>query len=235
MPYISSASHWSASGGGPTTPPPLPTTRFAVLIAARNEAAVIGNLVDSLFAQNYPRDLYEVIVAPNNCTDDTEAVARAHGARIFRPQGRITGKGEVLRQAVDAIALRERFDAICVFDADNLVDPDFLARMNDAFCSGAAVAQGFRDSKNPRQSAISGCYSICYWMLSRFYNNAREVLGLSALVNGSGFMVSCALLRRLGAGIPTPSPRTMSSAPSACWQASGCGLCPARSSTTSSR
>lgn len=178
--------------------PAAPTTRFAVLIAARNEAAVIGNLVDSLFAQNYPRDLYEVIVAPNNCTDDTEAVARAHGARIFRPQGKITGKGEVLRQAVDAIALRERFDAICVFDADNLVDPDFLARMNDAFCSGAAVAQGFRDSKNPRQSAISGCYSICYWMLSRFYNNAREVLGLSALVNGSGFMVSCALLRRLG-------------------------------------
>ena len=71
--------------------PAAPTTRFAVLIAARNEAAVIGNLVDSLFAQNYPRDLYEVIVAPNNCTDDTEAVARAHGARIFRPQGRITG------------------------------------------------------------------------------------------------------------------------------------------------
>ena len=54
-------------------------TRFAVLIAARNEAAVIGNLVDSLVAHNYPRDLYEVIVAPNNCTDDTEAVARAHG------------------------------------------------------------------------------------------------------------------------------------------------------------
>lgn len=178
--------------------PRAPRARFAVLIAARNEGAVIGHLVDSLTAQQYPRELFDIIVAPNNCTDDTEQVARRHGARIFAPQGRITGKGEVLRQAVDALILPGSYDAVCVFDADNLVDPMFLARMNDAWCAGAAAAQGFRDSKNPQQSAVSGCYSICYWMLSHFYNNARAQLGLSALVNGSGFMVSAELLRRLG-------------------------------------
>ena len=137
--------------------PAAPAARFAVLIAARNESAVIGNLVDSLLAQRYPRALYEVIVAPNNCTDDTEAVARAHGARIFCPQGKITGKGEVLRQAVDQIALQEKFDAICVFDADNLVDPDFLARMNDAFCSGSPdcwiVTPGMRPCRRVPRSA----------------------------------------------------------------------------------
>ena len=107
-------------------------------------------------------------------------------------------KGEVLTQVVDKIVLVEEFDAMCVFDADNLVDGQFLARMNDALVSGAQVAQGFRDSKNPEQSAISGCYSICYWMLNRFYNGARSALHLSALVNGSGFAVTTALLRRLG-------------------------------------
>ena len=182
----------------PAAPQAKPEKRFALVVAARNEAAVIGHLVDSLYGQDYPRELYEVIVAPNNCTDDTEAVAAGRGARIFCPEGVIRSKGEVLTQVVDKIVLAEEFDAMCVFDADNLVDGQFLARMNDALVSGAQVAQGFRDSKNPEQSAISGCYSICYWMLNRFYNGARSALHLSALVNGSGFAVTTALLRRLG-------------------------------------
>ena len=175
-----------------------PKKRFALIVAARNEAAVIGQLVDSLHALDYPRELYEVIVAPNNCTDDTEAIAAAHGARIFHPEGVIRSKGEVLHQVVEKVVLAESFDAMCVFDADNLADVHFLSRMNDALCGGAQVAQGFRDSKNPEQSAISSCYSICYWMVNQFYNAARSALGLSALVNGSGFAVSTALLRRLG-------------------------------------
>lgn len=179
-------------------PPAAPRTRFACVVAARNEEAVIGQLVDSLRAQDYPPELYQIIVAPNNCTDATETVAAAHGARIFRPRGTIRGKGEVLTQVVDEVVLQEGFDALCVFDADNLVSRRFLARMNDALCAGAQAVQGFRDSKNPEQTAISGWYSICYWMLNRFYNSARAALGLSALVNGSGFAVSARLLRRLG-------------------------------------
>ena len=175
-----------------------PQKRIACVVAARNEAAVIGPLVDSLFAQDYPRALFEVIVAPNNCTDDTEAVAAAHGARIFRPTGPIRSKGDVLAQVVDEVVLKENFDAMCVFDADNLAGRQFLARMNDALCAGAQVAQGFRDSKNPEQTAISGCYSIYYWMIDRFYSQARSCLGLSAIVNGSGFLVSMELLRAQG-------------------------------------
>lgn len=57
-------------------------TRFAVLIAARNEELVIGSLVNSLLTQNYPPELYDVYVIPNNCTDNT-----AQAARQFRRQG----------------------------------------------------------------------------------------------------------------------------------------------------
>ena len=52
----------------PAAPQAKPEKRFALVVAARNEAAVIGHLVDSLYGQDYPRELYEVIVAPNNCT-----------------------------------------------------------------------------------------------------------------------------------------------------------------------
>ena len=175
-----------------------PTTRFALLIAARNEEQVIGHLVDSLKQQNYPEGMYEIFVAPNNCKDETRDVALAHGATIFDPVGEIHSKGEVLTQLIDKLMAENQFDAICVFDADNLVHPDFLQKMNNARHNGVKVAQGFRDSKNPGVSPVSTSYSVCYWMLNRFYNGGRQAVGLSGLVNGSGFMVSMELLRRLG-------------------------------------
>ena len=44
-------------------------TRFAVLIAARNEELVIGPLINSLLEQEYPAELYDIYVIPNNCTE----------------------------------------------------------------------------------------------------------------------------------------------------------------------
>lgn len=56
--------------------------RIAVVVAARNEAAVIGNLIESLHQQDYPQELMDVYVIPNNCTDNTKEVALEHGARL---------------------------------------------------------------------------------------------------------------------------------------------------------
>lgn len=67
----------------PAAPQAKPEKRFALVVAARNEAAVIGHLVDSLYGQDYPRELYEVIVAPNNCTDDTRGSGCPGAARAF--------------------------------------------------------------------------------------------------------------------------------------------------------
>ena len=55
-------------------------TRFAVLIAARNEELVIGPLINSLLEQEYPAELYDIYVIPNNCTDNTALAARQFGA-----------------------------------------------------------------------------------------------------------------------------------------------------------
>ena len=68
-------------------PKAAPATRFAVVVAARNEEAVIGNLVESILDQNYPAHLRDVYVVPNNCTDYTAAAATAAGARILHCLG----------------------------------------------------------------------------------------------------------------------------------------------------
>ena len=175
-----------------------PKNRIAVVIAARNEECVIGNLVESLKAQDYPKDLYDIYVVPNNCSDNTGAAAEAAGALILDCRVPVKSKGDVLQDAFDQLLEQDDYDAFCVFDADNLVHPDFLKSMNNALCAGARVAQAYRDSKNPYDTAISGCYSIYYWMINRFFNHTHSVLGLSAIINGSGFMVKADLLKEMG-------------------------------------
>ena len=180
-----------------------PKARIAAVIAARNEEAVIGNLVRSLLAQDYPRELFDIYVVPNNCTDATEAVAREAGASILTCAEPVRSKGDVLRQAFAQLTAMNRYDAYCVFDADNLAGKGFLRAVNDALAAGLHVAQGFRDSKNPYDSWMSGSMSVFYWFMSRFYNESRARLGLSCALNGTGFMVSDAAIRDIGWNVHT--------------------------------
>ena len=172
-------------------------TKFAVLIAARNEELVIGPLINSLLTQEYPSDLYDIWVVPNNCTDNTALAARNFGAEVLECTVPVKSKGEVLRFAYNRLRGR-RYDAWLVFDADNVVDSRFLAEMNNARMAGVQAAQGYRDSKNPYDTAVSGCSSIYYWMMDRFHNGGKAGLGVSAMIGGTGFMVTQRLLDRLG-------------------------------------
>ena len=172
-------------------------TKFAILIAARNEELVIGPLINSLLTQNYPAELYDIWVIPNNCADNTALAARSFGAKVLECTVPVKSKGEVLRFAYNRLRGR-RYDAWLVFDADNVVDRNFLAEMNNVRLTGVQAAQGYRDSKNPYDTALSGCSSIYYWMMDRFHNGGKAGLGLSAMIGGTGFMVTQSLLDKLG-------------------------------------
>lgn len=181
----------------PSASPSDQQHRFAILVAARNEAGVIGHLIDSLNQQNYPRDLYTIFVIPNNCHDDTAAVAEKAGATIMTCPLPIEKKGDVLNDAFLKISQSgAAYDAICVFDADNLVHPDFLSEMNQALAAGATIGQCYRDSKNPADTGIAGSSAIYFWMLARFFNRARWAHNLSAAISGSGFMIRTSLIRK---------------------------------------
>ena len=174
-----------------------PRTKFAILIAARNEELVIGPLINSLLTQDYPAQLYDIWVIPNNCTDNTALAAKNFGAGVLECAAPVKSKGEVLRFAYNRLRGR-RYDAWLVFDADNVADPRFLAEMNNARLAGVQAAQGYRDSKNPYDTAVSGCSSIYYWMMDRFHNGGKAGLGVSAMVGGTGFMITQKLLDKLG-------------------------------------
>lgn len=173
--------------------------RFAVLICARNEENVILNLLASLEKQSYRN--FEIFVVADNCTDRTAAVCRAQGTHVYeRFNEAQKGKGYALHWGIGRLLSEEKgnFDALCVFDADNLASPDFLKEMNTALCADADVALGYRDTKNVHDSWVSEVYSIYWLMLQRFYHSARHNVGLSSMVGGTGFAFKLSALGQEG-------------------------------------
>jgi len=93
-----------------------PCKRFAAVIAAHNEELVIAHIIDSLLEQNYPRELFDIFVIADNCTDATAAVARKHGALVYeRHDTENTGKGHALEWMFRKIYdMDDRYDVICI-------------------------------------------------------------------------------------------------------------------------
>ena len=165
--------------------------RFMAIIPAHNEEAVIKELIESLKKQDYPKELYDIYVIADNCTDNTARIAREAGAIVyerFDPEKKTKGYALdwFLKQKIEEDA---PYDAFCIFDADNIVDQNFIKNMNKKLCQGEDVVQGYRDIKNPTDNWITAGYAIFYWTMNRFYHLARYNVGLSPLINGTGFMV----------------------------------------------
>ncbi len=174
--------------------------RFMAIIPAHNEESVIGNLIDSLKKQNYPSELLDIYVIADNCTDKTAKIAKNAGAIVLeRFDEENKTKGHALKWFLNKkIEEDAPYDAFCVFDADNIAHEDFIKNMNKKLCQGEDVVQGYRDIKNPTDSWISAGYAIFYWTMNRFYHLARYNLGLSPLINGTGFMVKFDVVKPTG-------------------------------------
>ena len=171
---------------------------YAFVIAAHNEEAVIANLVESIFAQDYPRELMDVFVVCDACTDGTHAAAQSAGAIVWdRNDLARRGKSWALDYAFDRILndYGDKYEAFVVFDADNLVSPSYLSVMNQAFDAGYLVCTGYRNSKNFDSSWVSSAYATWFIREAKFLNNARMMSGTSCAISGSGWMVSQRIVR----------------------------------------
>lgn len=174
--------------------------RFMAIIPAHNEEAVVANLVESLKQQTYNKELYDIYVIADNCTDNTAKVAREAGAIVYeRFDETKKTKGYALNWFLQQKIKEDApYDAFFVFDADNIVDKNFIKNMNKKLCQGEDVVQGYRDIKNPSDNWITAGYAIFYWQMHRFYHLARYNLGLSPLLNGTGFMVKFDVVKPQG-------------------------------------
>ncbi len=180
-----------------------PEKSFALIVAAHNEENVIGKIIESLKELEYPEELYDIFIIADNCTDNTAKIANTYGGvNVFERFNKTNrGKGYALDWMFDKIfKMEKKYDSIAIFDADNIVSKNFLSEMNNKLKDGYKVVQGYIDSKNPHDSWITQSYSISFWSANRVFQLARQNLGLSNQIGGTGFVVETETLKELGWG-----------------------------------
>ncbi len=176
--------------------------RFAVLVAARNEEAVIGQLIESIQMQDYPSELVDVYVVADNCDDSTASVAREKGAFVYERFNKVhVGKGYALNYLLSAMKedrKREVYDGYLIFDADNLLEKNYIKEMNRTFCDGYRVITSYRNTKNFGSNWLTSGYGLWFLHEAQWLNRARMLSKTSCAVSGTGFFFSKEILERMG-------------------------------------
>lgn len=178
--------------------------RYAVLISGRNEELVIGELVKSLKNQNYPEELIDIFVIADNCTDNTAKVAKKAGAHVFiRNNKQLVGKSYALDFAIKRIFEEygdenghTPFKGFFVFDADNVIDSEFVAAMNRGVNRGFKVLTSYRNSKNYDSNWVSAGSALWFLREAKFLSNARYMMGSSCAISGTGFLIDSEIIER---------------------------------------
>ncbi len=176
--------------------------RFAVLISARNEESVIAGLLESLKNQTYPSDKVDLYVVADNCTDRTADIARSLGAIVLeRFDTTHIGKGYALNFLLDHIRTEKGedcYDGFLVFDADNVVEPNYIEEINKTFSNGYRIVTSYRNSKNFGANWITSGYGIWFLREARSLNHPRMLMGSSCAVSGTGFLFHRDILKMHG-------------------------------------
>jgi len=176
--------------------------KFAVIISARNERTVISNLIESIKNQSYPQELVEVFVIADNCTDDTADIAAKAGATVWERFDEVKkGKGYALDFAFEKmLSDKEKydFDGFFIFDADNILEENYIEEVNKMFTPENKIITGYRNSKNYGRNWITAGYSLWFIRESQFLNRSRHILNTSCAVSGTGFMFAREIIERIG-------------------------------------
>ncbi|MBQ8372309.1 MAG: glycosyltransferase family 2 protein [Clostridia bacterium] len=175
--------------------------KYGIIVSARNEAAVIGNLIKSVQKNDYPQDKLQIFVVAHNCTDDTAAISRDLGATVYEynnPNERTKGYAfKYLFKRIEEDFGIESYDGFLVLDADNILTENYMEKMNDAFVAGDCkdVITSFRNSKNFGSNLMSACYGIYFINGCRLESRGRTALGCSTRVQGTGYLISSKCLK----------------------------------------
>lgn len=183
-------------------PPAKKQHYFALLMCAHNEEDIIAVSLRNLKHMHYPKELLRIFVIADNCTDRTAEIARKMGATVIErteedPKKRNVGYAfqAVLPQLV---ADYPEIEAFIRLDADNILHPDYVLRMNDAFDNGAELARGYNHATNLTQNVIAGVSGLWYIRDCRFNCQARSALGIGQMMVGGGMMFSAEIIKEFG-------------------------------------
>ena len=185
-----------------SSPPPAepPHLRFAVAIPAHDESLVLPATLARLKEQSYPSSFVDIHVVADYCTDDTAQVTSVAGAIAHeRNEGPTGRKAYPLQWLVQRLLEHEPpYHAIAVFDADSLVDADFLSIVERHLRCGRQVVQGQHVIQNPHDSRVSAMAAVDMRLNNRLRNLGRSNLGFACRLMGDAMVFDTQVLRERG-------------------------------------
>ena len=171
---------------------------YGIIIAARNEERVIGNLIQSIRRQDYDPERIRIFVVADNCTDRTAEICRELGAVVYERHDKAhMRKGyalEFLFRQIQRDYGISSLDAYLFFDADNLLARNFITEINKAFDACGEIAVGYRNTKNFDTNFISASYGFHFYRSTMTMHRPRSLFGQSTHIAGTGYAVNSRLL-----------------------------------------
>ena len=199
---------WSVSGKPvPLVPHSDKKTKFAVLVAARDESRVISNLLDSLKAQTYDKDYFDVWLIVEDEKDPTVEIAKKYGYNYFVRDELVDGrrtKGFALQECIRHFDRNNlEYDAYMIFDADNVLDNNYIEVMNDLRQTGVRVGLGYRNFTNANTNWLTIGSAIMFAYMNQITSRGRTVLFHKATLMGTGYFIDAVIVRDAGGWIFT--------------------------------
>ncbi|MCI7256828.1 MAG: glycosyltransferase family 2 protein [Prevotella sp.] len=163
--------------------PESPESTFLVLFPAYSEDRVIVGSIKKFLFQNYPQDKYHVAVISDHQQESTERLLSDLPVTVLRPVFDKSSKAKALQFAISEVS--GQYDYVVVLDADNIVETDFLHRLNILLKEGYKAVQCHRCAKNS-DSSVSVLDGVSEEINNTLFRKAHNLIGLSSALIGSG-------------------------------------------------
>ena len=157
--------------------------RFLIIYPAYAEDKVIQRTITSFLEQHYPKDKFSVVVVSDHMSEETNAKLSELPITLLQPQFEKSSKAKALQFAFDNT--NDDFDNIIILDADNIVNHDFLDKLNVICNNGFTAIQCHRCAKNA-DNKIAQLDGVSEEINNSLFRKGHNNIGLSSALIGSG-------------------------------------------------
>ena len=173
--------------------------KFAILIPARDESKVIEELLNSILNRTRKIDSDDVYVIVEEESDKTvELVKNKNMNIVFRHDLSKKRKGYALDDAIkEILEQKKHYDAYFIFDADNVLDKDYIKNMEEAYEDGYDIGIGYRNTKNGNDSVIAAASSLTFSMINTLGNEHKTKCNNTLTISGTGFYIKGDIVEKL--------------------------------------
>ncbi len=171
--------------------------KIAILIPARDESKVIEPLLKSILVQSVSIAPEQVYIIVEKETDPTIALARKYHMQYFiRQKLNLKTKGYALQELIEDLEKKkEYYDLYFIFDADNILDKDFIRYMLEDYQAGYAVSTGYRALKN-RNHYFPISAGLTFYFINEIRNRNVSKKNGSMLLSGTGYYIHGDYIRK---------------------------------------